>query len=64
MINGNGVFCGRETVTDLGATLSSPLKNDVEELADKDRPLNAPIRFRLIDTVDILFCDRVCFRPI
>lgn len=40
-------------MTDLGHTVKSPLRKEEEELEDKERPLNEPIRFILIETVAI-----------
>lgn len=40
-------------MTDLGHTVKSPLRKEEEELEDKERSLNEPIRFTLIETVAI-----------
>lgn len=53
IVKGNGDVGGRGTVTDLGHTVKSPLRKEEEELEDKERPLNEPIRFTLIETVAI-----------
>lgn len=55
IVKGNGDVGGRETVTDLGHTVKSPLRKEEEELEDKERPLNEPIRLALIEAVAIFF---------